>query len=218
MENDDLSKLDIGVKDSISVRVLFYEIQRTELRPTSIARILSSIAPIAEKATDNFREQFIDELRYQCQNFSGGFRQNMIAIAKNNTLVSETLDEMSNYLEKLKCLHDDGFNGMEVAGYHRAAQEQARLVNKHISEYTRTFSPFISMMKSISLLYGDKSSQFINGMLQEPMALINSSSSVEVPVLNISEPEEVAIRKIHASAVIEKLSLQYSREYKEHHE
>lgn len=217
-ESGELSRLEFGYKDCVSVRILFYELQRTELRPTSIARILSSIAHIAENSTDEFREQFVDELKFQCHNFSGSFRLSMTTLAGNNSLVSGILDEMTCYLERLKGLHDNNFNAMEVAGYDRATIEQARYLNKHISKFAQTFSPLISMMNHISLLYGEKSSQFINGMLQEPIALINTSSSVEVPVLSISEPEEVAIRKIHANSKIKELSSLLSGENEQLHE
>jgi len=60
-------------------------------------------------------------------------------------------------------------------------------------------------MKQVRLLYGKAASTFIDGKLQDAMPLVPMSSSLEIPIVDFCDPEEMALRRIHASAAIHRL-------------
>jgi hypothetical protein len=207
----DVKELPDGVLEScesIAPRLLFYEIQRTILKPSTIARVLAALVPNAEKAPEAFREEFFDELKLQCHNFSG-CRKELQTLAKEKTLVAKALQEVTSYFDALTRAHDAGINAMEVAGHRAAARQQRRLFNKQVSDGARRGSPLLSMMKHVSLLYGQAASQFIDGQLRDARPLAHMSTSMELPMVDFFDPEEMALRRIHASAAISRLLKQH---------
>ena len=62
------------------------------------------------------------------------------------------------------------------------------------------------MMKKTTLLYGRTTSMFLGGqVLGDAMPLAHSSVSMEIPQVDYCDPEEMAMRRFHASAAIQQL-------------
>jgi hypothetical protein len=194
-----------GSDDELTGRLLFYEIQRTAISPKAVARILVALIPICERSTPGFRDEVFDELKLQCQNFAGECRAELKAIAKDVPIVGESLQEVARYFADLERAHNAGINAMEVTGHRRAIVQHDRLFSRRVSENAKTFSPLLSMMKKVSLLYGCHTSQFIDGQLHDAMPLVHMSSSMELPIVEFCDPEEMALRRFHASASINAL-------------
>jgi hypothetical protein len=200
--------------DAFTSRVLFYEAQRTVLNPKSIARLLVAVIPIAEQSTDGFRDEVFDEVRLQCHNYAGECRAEFEAIGKDIPMVTKALKEVADYFAQLDHAHQAGVNGMEVADYSRAVMEQRRMFSRRMSQGIESSSVFLSNIKRVRLLYGGHTSHFTDGQLRDAMPLAHVSHSMELPIVEICAPEEMAIRRFHASAVIAALVAQY---VKEHH-
>lgn len=205
LEIKELSAAALRNSPPVAPRLLFYEMQRTILKPTTIARLLAGLEPLAEESTDWFKGAFLDELKLQCHNFSGGCRHELEALSKNRPMVAQALEDVAGYFDSLKHAHDAGINAMEVAGFRRAATRQRQLFNKRVSDYGDSASPLISLFKKVSLLYGRAASQFIDGKLSHAMPLANMETSMELPVVDFCDPEEMALRRFHASAAIRSL-------------
>jgi hypothetical protein len=190
----------------IGSRLLFYESQRATLSPKSIARILVAVAPFAERATDGFREEVVDELKLQAHNFAGECRTELGARGKAIPMVTKALEEVASYLTDLDRAHKAGINAMEVTGHRRAVVEQQRRFSRLVARSAETESTILKMMKKTKLLYGRTTSMFLGGqVLGDPMPLVHSSVSMEIPIIDYCDPEEMAMRRFHASAAIEKL-------------
>lgn len=190
--------------DSISLKLLFYEAQRTMLNPTTIARVLAALVPSGDES-DDFQEAFFDELKLQCHNFSGGCRRELERLAKEKPLVAEALTQVSTYFNSLKKAHAAGINAMDVAGARKAAREQRRRFNKQVSESAKSASPLLSMMKHVTQIYGKSHSQYINGTLSGSTPLSHVSHSMEMPLVDFFDPEEMALRRLHASTMISRM-------------
>ena len=94
---------------------------------------------------------------------------------------------------------------MEVPGFHRAVIVQKQLFNKSISQYTDSSSSLASLFKKVSLLYGRAASQFIDGNLSNATPLAEMATSMELPIVDFCDPEEMALRHLHASEMIRSL-------------
>jgi hypothetical protein len=202
LDIDELSAEALRNSPPVVPRLLFYEMQRIILKPTTIARLLAGLEPIAEESTDWFKSAFFDELKLQCHNFSGGCRHEIEALSKNRPMVAQALEDVAGYFDSLKHAHDAGINAMEVAGFRRAATLQKQLFNKRVSDHGDSASPLVSLFKKVSLLYGRAASQFIESKLSNAMPLGQMTTSMELPMVDFCDPEEMALRRLHASAAI----------------
>jgi len=190
----------------IASRLLFYESQRASLSPKSIARILVAVARSAESATDGFREEVFAELKLQALNFAGECRAELGARGKTIPIVMKALEEVASYFTDLERAHKAGINAMEVTGYRRAVVEQRRSFSRLVAKNADADSTILRMMKKTRLLYGRTTGMFLGGqVLGDPMPLAHSSVSMEIPIVDYCDPEEMAMRRFHSSAAIERL-------------
>lgn len=113
--------------------------------------------------------------------------------------------EVADYFDALRRAHEAGVNAMEVTGVRKAAKEYRRRFNQQVTEGARSASPLLRLFKHVSLLYGRSASQFIDGVLRDADPLSQSSNSMEFPMVDFFDPEGMAIRRLHASAMIRRL-------------
>lgn len=188
-----------------SSRILFYAAQKSVFEPTSLARILIALVPIADQSADAFRDEVFAEICLQCRNFAGACRAELESHAKDVPMVQEALEQAAQYFANLKAAHEAGINKMEVPGHRQAAALYQRHLSRQMEESVKSHSPIFGMMKQVRLPYGSASSQFFCGHLGDAIPLIHTTSSVEMPLVDLCDPEEMALRRIHASAAIQAL-------------
>jgi hypothetical protein len=189
----------------LGMRLLFHEVRRTMLSAQSLARLFVSMLRHVDLADAQFKNDLVDELKLQSRNFAGGCRQELEERGADLSEVVDALQSVDDYFQRLKVAHEAGINAMEVTGHRRAAMLHRRRFSQQVSEGAKEYSPFLSMMKKASLLYGKAASTFIDGRLQDAMPLVLMSSSMEIPTVDFCDPEEMALRRIHASAAIQRL-------------
>lgn len=189
----------------LGMRVLFYETQRTIIDSHSLARLFVSMLRHLDFTDDDFKNELIDELKLQSRNFARGCRQVLEERGGDLPIVIETLKSVAKYFEELKRAHDAGINAMEVPGHRRASTLHRRRFSQQVSQHAERHSPFLSMFKQVRLLYGRASSTFINGKLQKAIPFTYSSSSIEIPIVDFCDPEEMASRRLHALIAIQRL-------------
>jgi hypothetical protein len=190
---------------SIACRLLFYESQRVILSPKSIARILVAVAPFAEGTSDGFREEVLEELQLQAHNFAGECRTELAIRGAPITLVARALADVATYFADLDRAHKAGINAMEVPGYRRAVREHQRRLSRQVRTGERSHSPLLGLLKTTKLLYGRAVSTYFGGRLSDANPLATFSASMELPFVYYSDPEEMAIRRLHASMCIDDL-------------
>ncbi len=196
---------DALTSSTLAGRLLFYELQRLMLSPKGTARILVAVASSAEAATNGFRDEVFEELKLQAHNFSGECRAELTAQGATIPLVKKALDELANYFIDLDRAHKAGINGMEVTGHRRALVAYRRRFARQVTKSAEAHSAILRMVKNTRLLYGRATSQFLGGLLGDAMELAESSFSMEMPIIDLSDPEEMAMRRLHASTAIERL-------------
>jgi hypothetical protein len=202
---DEFPSSELQSSDLKGIQLLFYEAQRTYLSPNTVGKVLAAVVSVIDKFQSEFQGEILDELRLQCHNFPGGCRKELERLAMNSPLVTTAMKEVADYFESLKRAHESGVNAMEVTGARKAAREQRRRFNKQVSEGAKSASSLLRMMKHVSLIYGMSASQFINRVLTDSNPLFQSSYSMEIPVVDFFDPEEMALRRLHASKRISQL-------------
>ncbi len=189
----------------IGVKVVFYETQRTFFDGQTLGKILVSLLRHANQCCEEFKTALLDEIILQARNFSGGCREELAARGGDIPEIRESLAAVEDYFQKLKIAHEGGVNMMAVAGHQRASQLYRRRLSLQVSDSAMKHSPLLKMVKQVSVLYGNCTSRFAEGILHEAMPMASSSTSLEVPIIDFCDPEEMAMRRIHASAAIQSL-------------
>ncbi len=203
---------------ALGMQLLFHEVQRTMLSAESLARLFVSMLRHVGLADEHFKSDLVDELTLQSRNFAGGCRQELEERGGDLPEIVEALKSVDGYFKRLEIAHEAGINAMDVPGHRHAAMLHRRRFSQQVSEGAKEYSPLFSMMKQVSLLYGKAASTFIDGRLQDAMPLVPTSSSMEIPIVDFCDPEEMALRRIHASAAIQRLLEGAGMKTEEEHE
>lgn len=198
--------------------LILCETQRTILNPSSTARLLCAIAPTDDESENEFRDEWLDELKLQCRNFSGGFRKEINEIAADNDLVKSALEEVDGYFDDLNKARKAGINAMQVPGFGRAAYESRKRFSRQARKSAEEHSVFMQMCKNVTQLYGNMHSQFINGELQNAMPFSTHESSIEIPIVDFCDPEEMAYRRLVAASKIRDIENEFGDRQEENDE
>lgn len=206
LEIDKIPEDVFPAENNNAVRLLFYEVQRTIVQPGSLARLFVSMLPVIDRTDEQFQSEFVDELRLQIRNFGGGCRTELERLAGSEQLVKVALDKVAEECSALQRAHDAGLNQMEVQGHHRAAVLHRRRMSRDMKRGIASQSIILSACKNVDQVYGTSTGTFIDGGLRESSPLVPFSSNVELPFVDFRDPEEMAMRRIHASKSIDSLS------------
>jgi hypothetical protein len=191
--------------DAVAGRLLFYEAQRSRISPKANARILVAVAAVAEGTNDGFGDEVCKELKLQAHNFAGEFRTELTARGESIPIVKKALAEVADYFANLSRAHAAGIKGMEVTGYRHAVTEYARRFSRMVRKGAESNSPFLRMATKMTLLYGTNMSRYHEGTLSHSTPLFGSTVSQELPMVDLCDPEAMAMRRFHATAMIEQL-------------
>ena len=208
-DNFDIKEFDLRAFDGeseIKQELLFYELQRIHVDANSIARILSVIARKRSGSNESFDDELKDEVVLQCRNYAGACRSEFERIGGDIPMIATSIKEVGDYFESLKKARKAGINSMQVPGYLKAAKLQRKLFSRQVRKSADQHSSFLNMMKKIQLLYGQTSSQYINGTLSDARPLMENSFSMETPVFEFCDPEQMGFRRLMASAKIDELN------------
>src|SRR5207302_1252131 len=93
---------------------------------------------------------------------------------------------------------------MDVPGYARARRLHDRYVTRLVAKGVAEKSVFLSLIRKVQLLYTGEKWRHINpnGSVSEASAFHMASTEIEVPQLEMANPEEAQMRRVQASAHI----------------
>ena len=158
---------------------------------------------------DSFQSEFLSELLLQGRNLAGAFRGELSKHANTQPIVQEALQKLErDSFEGLINSGESGVAAMEVPGYPRAIRLFTRRFSREVSDSTKQHSILLDLCRHVYLRDGMSSSTYSGGVLSGPSPLSHISHQVELPVAEFSDPEGMMIRRIQASARIEKLTNQ----------
>lgn len=186
-------------------RLLHYELQCRPQSPEATARLLVSLFRNACESNDPFRQELIDEIALQARNYPGRFRAELELRGADLPDLVTLLDAANNFFKQLQAAHEAGVNAMQVPGSHRAATLYRRRISRETSEAAKEHSTLLSLFKHIDLIYGGESGAFDGRQLSKASPLTPFSSSVEIPLLELCDPEQMALHRLQAAAKISQL-------------
>jgi len=201
----DLKSLPLSIlaeTGEFEIRLGIYEAQRTLIHGKATARFLITLIPRIESAAKELQNEFFDELVLQAKNFGGECRQEFEKRAGEFALLKKVIDAAKRYYDGLGAVQNSSIGQMDVSGYREAARLYGRRFSTEVSKGAEAASVFMQLFKHVNLLYGKQWSSFQSGTLGQSSGLQTISSSMEIPRLEIIDPEGMALRRLEVSASI----------------
>lgn len=191
--------------DERSIALLFYEIQRSLIHATALARLLVFVLFRASKSSQGLQQEIRAEILLQLKNYPGGSKEEFSSYAHEFPILAETIAESDKYFEALEAAQSK-IARIEVPGYERAARLNARRFASQVSKGAEEMSIFTQLVKKVHLLYGKEWRTFHSGHMGESSGLKQFSTSVEFPRMELIDPEGMQMRRLHASFRIRELT------------
>lgn len=198
-----------------SARLIFHELQRTILNGGAVARLLICLIPHIQQTSQDFQNDFFDEIVLQAKNYSGLCLEEFKRREEDFPLLRGAVEKANHYFLNLKQLKKSGICAMDVPGYRQASRIHARRFSNQVAKGAEEVSIFAKLCKKYQLLYGKLWRIHIEGKLGDTSGLHEFSHSIEIPRMEFIDPEGMAMRRLYASTQISALSRTTAREDEE---
>jgi hypothetical protein len=184
------------------LQVALVEMERMAFDGEAIGRFLKMLVPCVEQRGQDLKGAFRDELVTQAKNYPGGCLEQLKDIADKSQLVRQALDDTERYFTDLRKTVKSPVNSMAVEGFERAYLMMQRKVSATISEGVKKYSPLLSMIKEIRLVYGMSTAHYQQGQMGDSNPLQRFETNFEVARLEEIDPEAMALRRLSASGTL----------------
>jgi hypothetical protein len=208
-----LHKSVIDAATALHVELLLLEAQRFAIDYSALARLHACLAHRVDQIGGDLLFLFYDEVAIQALN-THAYRQTLSKEASDHEYLRAILRDVDERLGDTGKASESPALQMEVP-HRRAAdtlsrQRMAREVAKGVQEH----SVFLNLIQQVTLLYGGRTWRTFrpDGTLSEASEMKVSSTTVEVPRLELLDPEGMQIRRLQASARITILEKQLAQD------
>jgi hypothetical protein len=198
-----LQELDPSVVRSataMQVELLLLETERRQIGYGALARLHACLADRIDEIGENLPELFYEEVSRQCMNT----REYRIALAGarpvHEYLQAIVTDVQERLAASAKASCSPAFR-MQAPGQMRAQKLFDRRFVREVAQSVKQHSIFLNLFPSIHMLYGGMEARIFSGegVISPPIPMHSSSSSVEVPRLEFTDPEGMCLRRLAAA-------------------
>ncbi|MFW9876708.1 MAG: hypothetical protein ACFFG0_26740 [Candidatus Thorarchaeota archaeon] len=162
------------------------------------SKFLLMFEPAFRNVSPELKEFFKKKMVFQAVNYPGECLEKWEKVSDPSELLKNVISSAKKYFEKLRNIHDSHANSFLFPEFQQAAEKADREFLKKFSESVREKSVFIKFAKNIDMIYGEHFSD----NLDSPFPLTEMSQSLEVPRLEIIDPELMMIKRMQARVKI----------------
>lgn len=188
------------------IQMVFYELQCLVLEPKAAARLMWSIKPRFEQMGNEMLEEYVDLLEMQVRNYPGSLLKELKRLAIDDSLVGGVVDAFEELVEATAASRQSGVANIRVAGARRGAILHKRKMDRDVRRSMGEHSVLIDLCKNIQVLYGNSLGQYVDGTMTEATPFHSTTSSFEMPIVEFSDPEGMALRRIRAATMIDQIA------------
>jgi hypothetical protein len=190
------------------LELLLLEAQRCTVEYGALARLHACLASRIDDIGGNLAELFYDEIALQCLN-THDYRTALRAAFPNHEYLVAILSDVEERLTATVGASGSPALQMEVPGQTRAQRLHDQKLGRDIAKSVKQHSILLNLIPTVHLLYGEMEYRMFSGdgSLSAPSKMHSSSSSFEVPRLEVFDPEGMQLRRVAASARITKLEV-----------
>jgi hypothetical protein len=161
----------------------------------NIAKKILFLEPFYRKANKEVQDEFIDEIVVQAVNYSQGCLKEIKQFGRRR-LIKEVIARAEKYFENFKTLRKSPANGFSFPGYREACWRASKRFNALIKKHAEEKSIFMSLVSKVQLIYGHDFSFSIGESISDASPMTHFEKAMELPRLEIIDPEGMTIRRI----------------------
>lgn len=212
LEEVKLEKLDEAVLkargSAKALRILLLEIARRPFAAELAARIFLLLLPFYETTDATLRKEFVDEMVFQAINYPGACYQAWKDYLNPPPVLIDVLKKAKVYFDGLDSLQSCPGGHLTFPEWNTALKAWERRFANEVSEGAKKASVFASLVRHIDLIYGSRWSIADTSNVSDPKPMIEMSHGMEVPRVEILDPEGCVLRRLRFNSLLSMLENQ----------
>jgi hypothetical protein len=198
----------LPAKSDDEIALALLEFQQHLLQPDHTLMFLKSFLGRMKNASQQVVDLYKAELLRGSKNLHIAVLDKLKAEVEKSELIRSVVAEAEIYFNNVQKTHQTAINAMQIPGLWRALSMSARRQSKEVATKTEELSILRHFCNNSYLLYGGKQFRYVHdGELRELSELKKFSTSMELPRLEMIDPEGAAIRRHYALKDIRRLEM-----------
>ena len=173
------------------------ELQTGRAYETIATQLLAAIPRIDESDAEMLRI-FKEEVFFHCLNLPGFCLEKLRPHLETLPMLRDPILSADQYFERLRNLRTSAIKAQQIPGIRRYIQRKARLDRLRLERQIEKESIFAQLVTKSYLLYGNRHASIMGDQLSEATGLGQISHSVEVPRLEVIDPDYCQMRRLAA--------------------
>lgn len=178
-------------------QVWLAELQTGRVYETIAAQILAAV-PRIDAADPEMVRVFKEEVFFNCLNLPGHCLEKLRPLVDTFPILRDPILSADQYFERLRNLRTSAIKAQQIPGIRRYILRKARLDRLRLERQIEKESIFAQLVTKSYLLYGNRHAVIMGGQLSDAGGLGEFSHSVEVPRLEVIDPDYCQMRRISA--------------------
>ena len=178
-------------------QVWLAELQTGRAYETIAAQLLAAVPRIDEADAEMVR-LFKEEIFFHCLNLPGFCLEKLRPHLQTLSMLRDPILSADQYFERLNNLRTSAIKAQQIPGIRRYILRKARLDRLRLERQIEKESIFAQLVTKSYLLYGNRHATIMGGQLSEASGLGKFSHSVEVPRLEVIDPDYCQMRRLTA--------------------
>jgi hypothetical protein len=199
-----------------ALTVLLFEIARMPFKAELMSQMFLLLLPFYESTEETLRNEFVGEMVFQGINYPGTCYRAWKDYPTPSTVLIEVLERVKSYFDALDSLRSCSGGQLTFPEWKSGLKEWERRFSIEVSEGAKKASVFASLIRHIDLIYGSEWSNANTSRLSDPTPMTTLSHSMEVPRLEVLDPEGCIMRRIRLNSLLKKLQMGYSHDSGNH--
>ena len=170
-----------------------------------VSKYLSQLEPYFRNVNPDLQQRFKNELTIQAINYPQACFALWEKLEPKSELLQEATRKGRQYFDNLSMLKECPATNFSFPGYVKACEKAYRNFHSKVTKQARESSVFLSVVRSLEIIYGNKWAVFMRGNLGSESSFGQFSHSMEIPRLEKIDPEGMAIRRLQASTRIKEI-------------
>lgn len=162
----------------------------------TIAKKVQFLEPFFRNVCIELQSDFMNEVIIQAVNYWGGCYKELKSFARSK-LLKTIIAKAENYFENITKAQDSPANSFNFPGYKEACVHACNRRNAQIQKHARENSIFNLFGASVHLIYGNKFCALVEGNVGDATPMAYFEKSMELPRLELIDPEGMAIRRLN---------------------
>lgn len=186
----------------IQLHLLLLESIRNPFSSEDASRFFIMLEPYFQDVSTELKNEFKDEMVTQAINYPGKCLNNWKKINTPSNLIKDVIESAEQYFKKLENISQSAAISFTFPELKNSFEIERREFSKKVSKGAQEESILASLCKKVDIIYGNQWCIMVGDKLGDPTALERISHSVELPRLELIDPEGMTIRRMRATAQI----------------